>query len=70
MSQTTTEKTYHEDFATAFAKMETLLDMSAYGGNQRNAAQDALANAWTDGISIDEWVNRARPRAGSNIRMI
>jgi hypothetical protein len=62
MSKITTAVTYEQDLEEASQSMRQLLIEGAEeecDGNGKKAINDALNDAWADGIAIDAWVAKA-----------
>lgn len=55
----TTEQSYEDDLAVAGELIEKFIDPSQCDGSGRKWANDALNDAWQEGISIEEWTARA-----------
>ena len=53
---TTTETNYDEDFAAARALIEKFVAVDQADGNGENWVNDALNDAWKEGLTIAEWV--------------
>lgn len=59
MSKITTENTYQEDLVEAESLMGQFVNAEQCNGNGRNWIDDALNDAWMDGMQITEWVAKA-----------
>jgi hypothetical protein len=57
----TTEETYDEDLAAAREELDEMTPEDGWPeGEREKAMEDALANSWSEGMTVGEWAEVAR----------